>query len=322
MIIFLHGSDTYRSRKKLQELQQKFFNEVDQQGYNLTVLSGAEASVAKIIESISTMPFMASKRMVIVEELSKMNTTDKEEESLVEIMESLLEQDTIFVVWEAELGKRPFKTPVFQVIQKSKYIMPFESWNPQQVAGWMAEEFRKEGIAIAPDALHHLSLSVNDDLWRASSEAEKLINYAKANKLNSLEKKEVSLLVVGGVYDNIFELVDTVSQGNLQGALKRLHDQLQAGSHELEIVGMLFRQFRLLRQIKDGLSSGQSPDAIASHYGIHPFVVKKMSGQANQISDEAIQESYQALISLDASIKSSGLSPTLLLSKTVAGIVV
>lgn len=320
MILFLHGSDTYRSRKKLQELQQKFFNEVDKQGYNLTVLQGADATASDLIQAVSAMPFMATKRMVVVEEISKMNYDEKEAQSILDTIDSLLEQDTILVVWEAGLGKRDLKEPVFAALLKSKYVMPFESWNSQQVAGWMMEEFKKEGVSIDSEALNYLSLAVEDNLWRAASEVEKLVNYAKANNTTSLDKKAVSLMVASGVYDNIFEMVDAVSQGNLKGALKRLHDQIEAGNHELEIVGMLFRQFRLLRQVKDGLQNNQSPDEIAKHFGIHPFVVKKMSSQARSISDDDIAESYQMLVDLDASIKSSGLSPTLLLSTTVAKI--
>ena len=120
MIIFLHGNDTYRSKKKLQELQQKFFNEVDKQGYNLTALSGHDCTIEKIIEAVSAMPFMATKRMVLVEDLSQMNIGDKEEQSMLDVIQPLLESDTIFVVWEGELGKRQLAEPIFSLLQKSK----------------------------------------------------------------------------------------------------------------------------------------------------------------------------------------------------------
>jgi len=318
MIVFLFGKDTFRSRQKLAELRQKFFNEVDPQGYNLKVLLGADASVGDIIDAISAAPFIASKRMVILEEYSKMSLNDKEEASLLEVTEQLLEGDTIFVVWEEELSKQQQGQPFFKLLSKSKYVMPFEAWNQQQVAGYMAQQLKDQGLTINGDALQYLSLAVDDNMWLAASELNKLVHYAKAKALSVIDKEAVELLVSSGAHDDIFALVDAVSEGNPKIALDRLHDQLAVGSHELQIVSMLHRQFRLLQQIKDGLSQGLSADDIAKNYGIHPFVVKKMTRQANNISQQAVREGYDRLNELDAKIKSTGLDPTLLLSKTVA----
>lgn len=318
MILFLFGKDTFRSRQKLAELRQKFFNEVDPQGYNLNVLLGADATVGGIIDAISATPFIASKRMVVLEEYSKMSPNEKEEESLLETVEQLLEGDTIFVVWEQELNKQQQSKPFFKLLARSKYVMPFEAWNQQQVAGYMAQQLKEQGVSINSDALQYLSLAVDDNMWLASSELKKMIHYALAKGLSVIDKEAVELLVSSGAQDDIFALVDAVSAGNPKTALDRLHDQLAVGSHELQIVSMLHRQFRLLQQIKDGLSQGMSPDDIAKNYGIHPFVVKKMTRQAQNISQQAVKEGYDRLNELDAKIKSTGLDPTLLLSKTVA----
>lgn len=318
MILFLHGKDTFRSRQKLAELRQKFFNEVDPQGYNLKVLSGNEATLEEIIDALNAAPFMASKRMVILEEYSRMSLSEKEEASLTEIAEGLLDSETIFAVWEEELNKTQRNQPFFKVLLKSKYVMPFENWNQAQVAGFMAQELRGKGLTITNDALDYLSLAVDDNMWLASSELNKLIHYARGADIQEIDKETVELLVSAGARDDIFALVDAVSQGDRKNAFKRLQEQLAVGSHELQIASMLNRQFRLLQQIKDGLEQGLSQDDIAKNYGIHPYVVKKMSGQAQKIAAEDISRAYNLINQLDATIKSSGLDPAMLLNKTVA----
>jgi DNA polymerase-3 subunit delta len=320
MIIFLHGSDTYRSRQKLKDLQTKFKKEVDPQGYNLSFLSGKDTTMSQVLDALSAAPFMATKRMVIVEEITNLDCSDKEEESFCSLAESLLEDETIFVVWEAGLGKRDLKKSILQPLLKSKYVMPFEAWNAQQVAGWMNQEFQQAGITINGDALQHISLAIGDNSWKAASEVKKLIAYAQANQKTQLTREDIALMVPEGALDNIFELVDAVSQGRRSEALKRLHDQIRSGNHELEILGMLVRQFRILQQVKDGLDQRMTPDQIASHYGMHPFVAKKMSSQARRFNQETIRQSYELLTDVDHAIKSSGLPPNMLLSKTVAEI--
>jgi DNA polymerase III subunit delta len=317
MILFLHGSDTYRSRQKLKELKDKFIKEVDPQGYNLSLLLGSDTTISAVMEAAMASPFMADKRMVILEELSALKMSDKEEAMFIEIVGTLLEQDTIFVVWEGALGKRDLKKKIFKAIQQTKYIIPFEAWNAQQVAGWMAQELTNAEITIGNDALQSLSLAVDDDLWKAQSETKKLIAYCKGNQRNSLDNEAIKLMIAGGSQDNIFALVDAVSQANTKDALMRLHDQLKSGSHELEILSMLMRQYRILQQVKDGLDKGMAPDQIAQSFGLHPFVAKKMSGQARKFSQEQLSVAYERLTTLDKMIKSSGLSGKTLASITV-----
>lgn len=316
MILFLHGSDTYRSRQKLKELQIKFKTEVDPQGYNLSVFIGNDTTFSKLMDALSASPFMASKRMVVLEELSKLSFSDKEEETFLEILERLLEEETIFIVWEGALGKRDLKKKVFAQLQKTNYVLPFESWDAQQIAGWIHQELQQEQIAIEGEALQYLSLAIGENLWQAANEKEKLLAYAQANKLDTIRVKDVSLLVAGGAQDNIFALVDAISQGNEQEALQRLHDQLQSGSHELEVLTMIIRQYRILAQVKDGIERGLSPDQLAKQYGLHPFVAKKMSSQARRIEFSSIQKAYDLLEQVDRKMKSSGLSMTTLLSTT------
>lgn len=321
MIIFLHGSDTYRSRQKLAELQAKFKHDVDPQGYNLTMVDGKEGSIGQVMDALSSAPFMASKRMVVLEEYSLLKPSDKEEASFIDYMGELLDQENILVIWEGAIGKRDLNKKVFKAIMATKYVMPFEAWDDQQVAGWMHQEFQQAGLTIEAVALQYLSLAVGNDLWIAASEVKKLIAYAQAKSITMIDQDMVKLLVAGGAIDNIFDLVDAVSTGNQKDAMIRLHDQIRSGSHELQIATMLVRQFRLLQQIKDGLDQQMQPDQIAKTYGMHPFVAKKMSGQARRISHESIKKCYEELVEVDQAIKSSGLSPTTLLSTSVARIV-
>jgi len=53
MIIFLYGEDTFLSRRKLNELKEKFLREVDPSGNGLVVLDGEKAAMEEINESIS-----------------------------------------------------------------------------------------------------------------------------------------------------------------------------------------------------------------------------------------------------------------------------
>lgn len=69
MIIYLFGPDTFRSRRKLNQIKQKFINEIDKSSLNVELLNGQALDVAEFEKAIFTPPFLAKKRMVIIEDL-------------------------------------------------------------------------------------------------------------------------------------------------------------------------------------------------------------------------------------------------------------
>ncbi len=62
MIIFLYGEDTFRSRRKLNELKEKFLREVDPSGNSLTILDGEKTELEKINEAISPSSLLSKKK--------------------------------------------------------------------------------------------------------------------------------------------------------------------------------------------------------------------------------------------------------------------
>jgi DNA polymerase III subunit delta len=317
MIIFLYGADTYRSRQKLKEIKDKFRREVDPQGLNLSVLSGAQAKVGQLMDALSASPFLARKRMVVLEQLSEMDPTDDQKDALIDMFGRLLESDTVFVLWEEELGKRDLSGKLFKAVMKSKLVYEFASWDSRQVAGWMMQQLKTAGVTLEDRAWAYVSLGVGDNMWLAASETEKLIHFAQGSGKMSLSLDDTKDLVAAGLQDDVFALVDAVSKRQGREALWRLYQQLDSGSHELELLSMIIRQFRIWQQVADGLASGMTPDMIAKIYKMHPFVVKKMSAQVSG-SSLPVHQVYRLLADTDAQIKSTGIAADVLLSRAVA----
>lgn len=318
MILFFHGADSFRSRQKLRDVLDKFKRDVDPQGYNLTRLDGKTAKVQEILSALSAAPFMARKRLVLVESLSAMDWSEAEEENIIAAIERALTDEVVFVVWEEGLDKTTLKSTVFSALKSSPYTVEFAALDQSQIGGWMRAKLDAAGVQLDSAAWAHVLLAVEDDLYRASSEAEKIIAFAQSQGKQKLAMSDIKQLVAGGLRDDVFGLVDAVSSGRAAPALSLLHDQLKGGSHALELIGLLIRQYRLLQQVIDGLAEGLSPDRIASVYKMHPFVAKKMASQARQVNADKIKRAYATLIKLDRDIKSTGLPADMLISAAVA----
>ena len=68
MILFLYGKDTFRSRQQMKKMVEKFKADRDPQGYNIvTIDAAAERNSSRILNEIFTVPFLAERRMVVLE---------------------------------------------------------------------------------------------------------------------------------------------------------------------------------------------------------------------------------------------------------------
>ena len=67
MIIFLYGPDTFRSRRKMNEMIAKFRREIDPAGTNIELVNGEKADLAKLNEAIASASLLAKKRLIVIE---------------------------------------------------------------------------------------------------------------------------------------------------------------------------------------------------------------------------------------------------------------
>ncbi len=185
-----------------------------------------------------------------------------------------------------------------------------------QLIAWINKKCLEYKVKIEAQAVNLLAVIVENDLWQLDREIQKLANY-KPNEIIKVE--DVNLLVKGKYNDDIFQLMDAISEKNKKRALKLIQDQLDSGANEIYLLTMLIRQFRIFWQIKSVLKSGHlSPDEIAVELKIHPYVVRKTMSQLSNYSLEKIKDIYKKLLEIDIKIKTSNVKFELLFDIIIA----
>ncbi|MDD5340868.1 MAG: DNA polymerase III subunit delta [Patescibacteria group bacterium] len=323
MIIFLFGEDTYRSSQKLEELKAKFNREVDSSGMNLVSLDGAKLKFEEFNQQVKASPFLARKRMVIIKNLISENKSKEIQKEIVELLNEEWKNnkdDNIIIFWENISAPRSAsKDALWKRLAKEKYAQEFEPLKPNQISAWAEKEIKERGGKIDRAAANLIGALVGNDLWQLSNELEKLLNYSSAKNITS---KDVENLVKAKFDDNVFNLVDALGNKNKKLALKLMSDQFSLGSNELELLGMLIWQFRILLLIKDqqrGKPNLSQAEA-AKKLGIHPFVALKSLERARNFTLEQLKNIYSQLLNIDLKIKTSATKPRLLFDLLIAQI--
>ncbi|MBC7224103.1 MAG: DNA polymerase III subunit delta, partial [Anaerolineae bacterium] len=296
---------------------------------------GTQVSLAVIQQVCDAFPFLAPRRLVIVEGLlgtlqprrrgarRGAGTTRAEVEAgqrgkgrdlLEDLMAYLkvLPETTVLVLWERE--PLPAGHPVLALAQElarekppKAVVREFRTPREDQLAGWIARRVRKHGGQITPDAAEALAAFVGRDLRRLDQEIGKLVTHAGAGQAITLEAVEA--LVPDTREASIFAFTDAVARRDARQALSILHRLLEEGQPPLVLLNMVARQVRVILQVKELQGEGLSAPRMARELGVHPYVVEKALRQGVALSYQALERAYRLLLEADLAIKTGAQEP-------------
>ena len=324
MFYLFHGQDEFSRSETLAALKEKM-GEPGLAELNITVFDGSKVTLSELQHACDSVPFMAERRLVIVEGLlthlepkgkgEKRSAWQKEYlEELTRYLQHLPETTRLVFVEDKTIGE---DNPVYRLAlaEECGHVREFQSPQGEQLNRWIEERVRRKGGQIEVEAIEELAAFVGNDLRLLDQEIDKLLAYV--NWARPISEDDVRLLVSYVQEANVFEMVDALGQRDTQRAAQLLHQLLDAGEHPLALLGMIVRQFRILIQVKELTERGLSQQKIASRLRLHPFVVRKARRQAMNFSMQQLEAIYQKLLETDVAIKTGQMDEVLALDMLV-----
>jgi DNA polymerase-3 subunit delta len=333
MFYLLHGDNELERSEKIAEFKQKI-GDASLRDLNVTTLDGRKVTLGEVQHAADAIPFLADKRLVIVEGLltrlvSRKAKGDEGDDApagvskeflngLIEYLPRLPETTRLIFV-EAQALKETHPIVKLAAQQKGRLIIEFKQPNVNELPHWIGERAKKHGGVFDGKAAARLANLIGGDLRRLDQEIIKLITYV--NTQRPVAEQDVTLLVTAASESNIFDMVDALGKRDGKRAAYELHHLLDQGENPLGLLAMIVRQFRLLIQVKELLQRSTSTDEIARQLGVHPFVAKKIGEQARAFRDLAqLEMIYHRLLDIDIEIKTGVTSDVLALDLLVAGL--
>ena len=303
MVIFLFGEDVFRSRRKLNELKEKFLREVDPSGMNLAILEG-KADANELRAAVSAAPFLAPKRFVIAKGLIAA-AKKAEAEALAEAIDAVPDE-TILVIHEEAGADDLDGSPAYEKLKGGKFYPEFKPLPPKQVETWVRDEAAVRGFAFAPDGLRDFLTDAGDDLWKLSAELDKLAAYAKAHD-RAVNSEAVMSLTERQAEADLFAFLDALGTRQAGRAAQLLEGLLDRGESEVAVLNRIQSHVRNLLLVRELAAEGPlSRDRVAKELGMHPFVATKAIAQAERFTSEELKKLYATLIDADERLKTGG----------------
>lgn len=267
-------------------------------------LEAQNLSTDEFARQTLTQPLFATKRLVIV--YNPLSQGSKTLQQAIERALTQIPESTVIIFYESANPDK--RTSLFKLLVKKALSQEFPPLSLGRLPGWINTRVSQLGARIEPKAVDQLVQRVGPNLWRLNNELEKLTS----DPFRPISQSQVERLVSTTLQANVFEFIDQVVLGRPIKALAHLRRLIDQGEPEQKLLALLGWATRVLVQIKDCLSSGQSnPYGIASKIGLAPFLVQKQLTRARALSFKTLSFWYDKIVSTDLKIKTGALEPGL-----------
>lgn len=311
MVIFLYGSDSFRSKQKLEEII-NHYQETKKSGLNLLYTDAGQKEYEDFHDNFKISSMFAEKKLII---LKNVFSNKSFQESLLEKIKSLESLSDIIVIYESD--KTDERTKLFKALKKECKSQEFELLDGRNLKLWAQKELEKNNQKINIDALDLLLSFVGNDLWKLSQEIKKLSDFKGGSVIR---KEDIESLVKPRIEVDIFKTIDALAAKNKAQALDLLQKHVDAGDNPLYLLSMIVYQFRNMLVVKELAAKGLMYASIVKGSGLHPFVVKKNYFACNNFSFQELQTIYEKIFEIDSGIKRGAIEPETALQMLVAQI--
>ncbi len=311
----LIGEDDFSIRQTLDEIRQGI-GDATAQMTNTTILDGRQMTAEQLKAVSDTVPFLAEKRLVIIEGLlerfespgqngkrktPRQSGQPEEVKAIVGVVKNLPPFTELVVVG----GRVKTGNPLLRELAIINRVKSFPLLKSTQLSQWIERRITAANGSISPQAVSVLVRFVGSDLWTMASEVDKLIQYTSGRRI---EEADVKALVAYTQEANVFTMVDAILEFRVTTAQGLLQQQFRQGATPAQLLTMIARQVRIIFQVKEMRERKKSRGEIQTKLGLtSDFLLNKAWEQANKYSLDRLREVFHRLIETDLSIKTGKL---------------
>jgi len=291
MVTSLTGTNSYLLSQRLNQLVADF----KKRHGDLSVerINAAEAELASVMEAIQSLPFLATAKMVILDEPA----ANKQIAEAIEQIISSVPESTELIIIQPITDKR---TVLHKIIRTKTNFEQFDNLDGVQLAKWLNETAKTIGCTLSLGDAHYLISRVGSNQALLANELNKLSLYS-----SEISNESIDLLTEKNPQSKVFDLLDAAFSGNKVKALVLYEEQRAQKVEPQAILALIAWQLNILALAK--LGAGRSAANIAKDAKLNPYPIQKMQSIAAKITDEKLARMVSEAMEIDYKSKQSKL---------------
>ncbi|MCA9332838.1 DNA polymerase III subunit delta [Candidatus Saccharibacteria bacterium] len=304
MITTITGNNVYLitnfEKQKKREYKDKYGD------LAVEVIDCEEASFARIIDAIQSLPFLVTSKLVVLKNPSlRKEFTDKFEQSIKEIPDNIE-----VIIIEPKPDKR---SKYYKSLKTMTTVEEFAELDNFMLTKWLNEEAKKRGGKLELQNTRFLIERVGNNQQKLSNELDKLITHKPF-----IDKEDIIDLTVMSPQSTIFELVEKSLMGDTKRAIKLYDQQRYQKVEPQQIIALLTWQLHVLAIVKT--AGDRSPKEIAEESKLNPFVISKAQNLAKKLTYKQIKDNIAELFKLEVDIKTKSIDTDRALKGYIMGL--
>ena len=304
MIIVLEGKDEYRLSERVSEFRLTV-TPPEMSDINTTMLDGNIVTIEELLTSLSTVPFMADRRLVIVEGLlNRLGGSKKdlgEWLNFPDLLKDLPPTANLLLIEREPIPSNKLLSTILRLGQVEK----FSPLRHRDLLDWINARCSKLGLEIERTAVALIADSVGSELRLIDSELNKIKTYSRGRLIT---REDITLMVPYVRQQNVFRVVDSVIEGRTRDALNASSMLIGLGESPSGIVRMIERQLRFLILAKHLLSRKIPTGDIGKHINLSGYPLQKTLEMERKISQARIMSMHNNLLKSNIRVREGKLT--------------
>ena len=291
----LYGSERYLLLQYRDILIKKLVPEGDTM--NFTSYSGSNIKMDNLLDDLRTMPFLAERRVVLVEGSGFFT---KSMDELIDGLEHIADTTVLIFVEPDIVLKSGTSSGVdkrgrlYKLFDKAGGAFCFDTPSEATLVTWITGRLSETGKKIERQVPQKLIDTVGLDMQLLSLETEKLISYTIER--DAIRVTDVEAISSTMVEDKVFAMVDAIANKKQDTALSLYNDLVSLREHPSKILALITRHYQLLLQFKQMLKDNTSREDMVRITKVRSFTLKQYLPEAKAYSMEQLLSANDACL--------------------------
>ena len=271
-----------------------------------------------VISAIETLPMFSDKKIVIIDRMGLEKDKLSKNKDFLNELEGLFKDfnpSTILIM--AFKGEKLFKGKFVKQVVKYGDLVEVERLNRSQLTGFIKKAFAKNKMKLDDNVADfigqktaYLEKDSKKTLYDVENELLKLINNLGTRPLT---KEEIDYTMVENYDENIFHLLDAISEKNASQAIYLYRGMLRANYDPFRIYYMVLRQIRNLIMVRDSQRRRLSKQTAMKYIGMSSFEYDKLTSHTKRFKFSQLEDLHARCYDMEKKIKTSSGDMDLLL---------
>lgn len=308
----IFGQDPFLVSKECETLTNALLGDEDR-SMALYEPRANEAQVSDVLDELRTLPFLASKRVVLIKDAEPFVKANGD--ALMSYLDDVSPTGVLILT----VGSWDKRTRLHKKFKKTGGLIEVGRMYSNQLPGYVTSYAQQtHAIRLDGQTSRFLVELVGDDPGRLCREMDKLAVYVAPKRTVSPQDIE-SLIGHNRMFD-AFGVIDSISTGRIGPAVSRIRNMFAADKNaEYSVVGAFGYHFRQLFRAKGLMAKGASPQQAAMKMGVR-YKQNEFLQQAGRFSLTQLAGILAELGRIDFGLKTGQTTASIAIERLVLNI--